>query len=112
MRDAGKRRTVRGVAPPFQGKRRVQIQSFSRGIWRKTSDKGLLERILHAINIIFKFEMLSAICGKNRAADEWCASWTRDGKPVTLRGCMILRFAPNRECEELREYWHSNNYDE
>jgi len=41
-------------------------------------------------------------------AVEW---WTTmmedaDGGPITLPGCLLLRFAPDGRCEELREYWH------
>ena len=35
--------------------------------------------------------------------------WTRmknSGEPVTVLGCMLLRFAGDGRCEELREYWH------
>ena len=28
-----------------------------------------------------------------------------DGREITLRGCLVLRFAPDGRCEELREYW-------
>ena len=35
--------------------------------------------------------------------------WTRmknAGEPVTVLGAMLLRFAGDGRCEELREYWH------
>jgi ketosteroid isomerase-like protein len=42
-----------------------------------------------------------------RAAAEWWATMEdeEDGE-VTLPGCLILRFAADGRCEELREYWH------
>ena len=43
---------------------------------------------------------------RDRVAVEW---WTtmRDGhEQVTLPGCLVLRFAGDGRCEELREYWH------
>jgi ketosteroid isomerase-like protein len=42
----------------------------------------------------------------NRAAVEWWATFTDDGAEVTLAGCLVLRFARDGRCEELREYWH------
>jgi len=47
------------------------------------------------------------VCDENRASVEWWATWTADEKPKTLPGCLILRFATDGKCEELREYWHS-----
>lgn len=41
----------------------------------------------------------------NRAAVEWWASWTEEGRPVTLPGCMVVRLTLEGRCEELREYW-------
>lgn len=37
---------------------------------------------------------------------EWWAVMSDDGEDVTLPGCLLLRFAPDGRCEELREYWH------
>ena len=42
----------------------------------------------------------------NRAAAEWWATMDEDEGEVTLPGCLILRFAADGRCEELREYWH------
>jgi ketosteroid isomerase-like protein len=43
----------------------------------------------------------------DRAAVEW---WTTmndsDDGEITLPGCLLLRFAPDGRCAELREYWH------
>lgn len=43
----------------------------------------------------------------NRMAVEWWAT-IRDAEEgdLTLPGCLIVRFAANGLCEELREYWH------
>lgn len=43
----------------------------------------------------------------DRAAVEWWTTMndTDDGE-VTLPGCLLLRFAPDGRCSELREYWH------
>ena len=42
-----------------------------------------------------------------RAAVEW---WTTlndaDDGEITLPGCLLLRFASDGRCSELREYWH------
>jgi hypothetical protein len=29
-----------------------------------------------------------------------------EGEEITIPGCLLLRFAPDGRCEELREYWH------
>lgn len=47
------------------------------------------------------------VCDGNRASVEWWATWTSDENPVTLPGCLMLRFAEDGRCEELREYWQS-----
>ena len=42
----------------------------------------------------------------SKVAVEW---WTtmRDGEnEITLPGCLVLRFAEDGRCQELREYWH------
>ena len=42
-----------------------------------------------------------------RAAVEWWATMDDpDDGEVTLPGCLLLRFAPDGRCTELREYWH------
>ncbi|HEY7850982.1 MAG TPA: nuclear transport factor 2 family protein, partial [Ktedonobacterales bacterium] len=47
------------------------------------------------------------IASGDHAAVEWWATMrdTDDG-PLTLPGCLIVRFAANGLCETLREYWH------
>jgi ketosteroid isomerase-like protein len=42
-----------------------------------------------------------------RAAVEWWTTMTDpDDGEITLPGCLLLRFAPDGRCAELREYWH------
>lgn len=41
-----------------------------------------------------------------KVAVEWWTTMRSDGSEVTLPGCLLLRFAPDGRCEELREYWH------
>ena len=41
-----------------------------------------------------------------RAAVEWWTRMRQAGEDVTLPGCLVLRFAADGRCEELREYWH------
>jgi ketosteroid isomerase-like protein len=42
----------------------------------------------------------------NRAAVEWWATFddVEDGQ-ITLPGCLLLRFAEDGRCADLREYW-------
>jgi uncharacterized protein (TIGR02246 family) len=42
----------------------------------------------------------------NRAAVEWWAVMRDEGEDITLPGILILRFAADGRCEELRECWH------
>jgi ketosteroid isomerase-like protein len=41
-----------------------------------------------------------------KVAVEWWTTMRSDGSEVTLPGCLLLRFAADGRCEELREYWH------
>ena len=41
----------------------------------------------------------------HRVAVEWWATMREAGEEVTLPGCLVLRFAPDGRCEELRESW-------
>jgi len=45
------------------------------------------------------------IVERNFAAVEWWTTMVDDGRELTLPGCLVLRFAPDGRCEELREYW-------
>jgi SnoaL-like domain len=42
----------------------------------------------------------------SKAIVEWWAIMRDEGAWITLPGCLLLRFAPDGRCEELREYWH------
>jgi ketosteroid isomerase-like protein len=42
----------------------------------------------------------------NRVVVEWWAQMNDEGRPMTLPGCLVLRFRAGGRCEELREYWH------
>jgi ketosteroid isomerase-like protein len=42
----------------------------------------------------------------SRVAVEWWALMRDEGEEITLPGCLLLRFASDGRCEELREYWH------
>jgi ketosteroid isomerase-like protein len=37
---------------------------------------------------------------------EWWATMREGGEEITLPGTLVLRFAADGRCEELREYWH------
>ena len=41
----------------------------------------------------------------NRAAVEWWGTMRDDGEEITLPGILVLRFAADGRCEELRECW-------
>jgi hypothetical protein len=41
----------------------------------------------------------------SKAAVEFWVRMTNAGQDVTLAGCLLLRFASDGRCEELREYW-------
>ena len=42
----------------------------------------------------------------DRTAVEWWVTLTNGGTPVTLAGSMVLLWADDGRCRELREYWH------
>ena len=42
----------------------------------------------------------------DRAAVEWWAIVEDEGGETTFPGILVLRFAPDGRCEELRECWH------
>lgn len=42
----------------------------------------------------------------NRAAVEWWTTMIDDDAEVTLPGCLLLRFAHDGRCANLREYWN------
>jgi ketosteroid isomerase-like protein len=41
-----------------------------------------------------------------RVAVEWWTTMVDEGEEITLPGCLLLRFADDGRCVELREYWH------
>jgi SnoaL-like domain len=47
------------------------------------------------------------IVSGQKVAVEWWATFLDGDEEVTLPGCLVLRFAPDGRCEELREYWHA-----
>jgi hypothetical protein len=42
----------------------------------------------------------------DRVAAEFWTTMRSEGTDVTLPGCLLLRFGPDRRCLALREYWH------
>jgi ketosteroid isomerase-like protein len=42
----------------------------------------------------------------DRVAVEWWTTMRADGLPVTLVGCLLLRFATDGRCQALRECWN------
>jgi hypothetical protein len=51
-------------------------------------------------------EMGEPLVDGNHAAVEWWTRMRADGDEITLVGCLLLRFAPDGRCEDLREYWN------
>jgi ketosteroid isomerase-like protein len=45
----------------------------------------------------------------SRVAVEFWTTMNLNGDDVTAAGCLLLRFAPDGRCEELREYWYSES---
>ncbi len=43
---------------------------------------------------------------ERKAVVEWWAIMRDEGAWITLSGSLLLRFAEDGRCEELREYWH------
>jgi hypothetical protein len=39
---------------------------------------------------------------------EWWVTLAMEGEVATIPGCLLLRFAPDGRCFELREYWNLN----
>jgi len=51
-------------------------------------------------------EMGEPLVDGDHVAVEWWTRMRSDGEDVTLVGCLLLRFAPDGRCEDLREYWN------
>ena len=76
--------------PPNRGQEGV------RAYWeRATSSQGDVE-----------VAMGEPLVDGNVAAVEWWTRMRSDGEEITLTGCLLLRFAPDGRCEDLREYWN------
>jgi SnoaL-like domain len=43
----------------------------------------------------------------DKVAVEWWATMQDEDAEETIPGCLLLRFAEDGRCEELREYWHA-----
>jgi len=46
------------------------------------------------------------VAGGGRAAVEYWATFEENGEPVTLAGCVFLRFAEDGRAVETRDYWN------
>ena len=46
------------------------------------------------------------VCGEDRAAVEWWASWTEQGRELTLSGVTVLRFDDDGMVVDHRDYWN------
>lgn len=42
----------------------------------------------------------------SKVAVEWWTTMSEGENEITLPGCLVLRFAEDGRCRELREYWH------
>ncbi len=51
-------------------------------------------------------EMGEPLVDGNVVAVEWWTRMRSEGEEVTLVGCLLLRFAADGRCEDLREYWN------
>jgi ketosteroid isomerase-like protein len=56
-----------------------------------------------------RVQMGSPFVDGDRVAVEWWTTMTDDGEASTLPGCLLLRFAADGRCSELREYWSLEN---
>jgi ketosteroid isomerase-like protein len=46
------------------------------------------------------------IAASDRAAVEWWATWIEDGRRLTLAGTTVLRFDPDGQVVDHRDYWN------
>ena len=51
-------------------------------------------------------EMGEPLVDGGHVAVEWWTRMRADGEEITLVGCLLLRFAADGRCEDLREYWN------
>ncbi len=75
---------------PFRG------QAEIRAYWRRGAGHQRETRV----------RMGSPFVDGRRVAVEWWATMIEEDEAVTLPGCLILRFADDGRCSDLREYWH------
>ena len=59
-----------------------------------------------APQVDFRVKVGTPICEGDHTSVEWWSTWTEAEEPVTLPGCLALRFESDSRCKELREYWH------
>jgi hypothetical protein len=77
--------------PPYQG--RAAIQAY----WQSaTASQADLELRWGA----------PVIADKHMAVEWWAMMRDTEAGDLTLPGCLLVRFAEDGLCEELREYWH------
>jgi len=76
---------------PFRG------ESELRAYWRRGA--GVQKQVRVRMGTPF-------VDGERAAVEWWTTMYDPDDGEVTLPGCLLLRFAPDGRCSELREYWH------
>jgi SnoaL-like domain len=67
-----------------------------RSYWRHAT------RTQHDVHVLVG----SPIVDGDRAVAEWWTTMRDDGYELTLPGTLVLRFAADGRCDDLREYWH------
>ncbi len=70
--------------------------------------EGVLAYWTHATSSQEEVEVVMGqpLVDDNLAAVEWWTRMRNHGEEITLTGCLLLRFAPDGRCEDLREYWN------
>jgi hypothetical protein len=76
---------------PFRGEAEL------RGYWRRGA--GVQKQVRVRMGTPF-------VDGERAAVEWWTTMYDPDDGEVTLPGCLLLRFASDGRCSELREYWH------
>ncbi len=68
---------------------------------------GVLEYTLGAFDLdeVYEVRFGKPVVEGARVAVEYWGVMREDGKDVTIAGCVMLRFAKNGLCSELRDYW-------
>lgn len=75
---------------PYRGREEI------RAYWRRAAGSQRETRV----------RMGSPFGEGNRVAVEWWTTMVDDGGEVTLPGCLLLWFAADGRCADLREYWN------